>query len=231
MGAELDTPGPRLTLPEAAQLLQVSERTIRRWVEGLEMPYDARSGELCFCREQLISWADEHSFRLAMDVPGEPQGTLPNLAPAVERGGIHYDLPGEGVEAALGEAAHALHLPQLVNRSFFHQVLLAREDLGSTGVGDGIAIPHVRAPLVLHVDQPLVGLFFLEHPVDWGAIDRKPVDTLFVVVSPGVRAHLHLLSRISLALQDDVLHHMLIERHSADVLLERLRELDARFAP
>jgi PTS system nitrogen regulatory IIA component len=80
-------------------------------------------------------------------------------------------------------------------------VLLAREALGSTGVGDGIAIPHVRNPIVLHVPRATVTLCFLENPVDFNALDGRPVTTLFTVVSPTVKAHLHLLSRLAFCLR------------------------------
>ena len=95
-----------------------------------------------------------------------------------------------------------LDLPADVDRAFLYQVLLAREALGSTGVGDGIAIPHVRNPIVLHLSRPTVTLCFLEHPVDFGALDGQPVSALFTLVSPTVRAHLHLLSRLAFALRE-----------------------------
>ena len=98
----------------------------------------------------------------------------------------------------------------------------------AAGVGDGVAVPHLRRPLVLHVDSPLAGLFFLDQPVDWAALDGKPVDALFVVVSPGVRAHLHLLSRISFALRDEALRHLLADHAGQQTLLARLAELDQR---
>ena len=56
-------------------------------------------------------------------------------------------------------------------------VLLAREALGSTGIGDGIAMPHVRNPIVLPVDAPIVSLCYLEEAVAVGAVDGKPVRT------------------------------------------------------
>ena len=79
--------------------------------------------------------------------------------------------------------------------------ILAREALGSTGIGDGIAIPRVRNPIVLHLSRPIVTLCFLERPVDFGALDGQPVTTLFTLISPTVRAHLHLLSRLSYNMQ------------------------------
>ena len=51
-------------------------------------------------------------------------------------------------------------------------------------MGDGIAIPHVRKPLVLNVRRPSLALCFLERPIDYGALDGKPVGTLFTIIEP-----------------------------------------------
>jgi len=193
---------------------------------GLGMPHEDGPTGPIFDRSSLIEWADAHSVRLAMEVPGEQDSPLPDLTEALQFGGIHYDVGGHTVEDALGEVAYSLPLPELVNRDFFHQVLLAREDLGSTGVGDGVAIPHVRSPLVIHVEQPIVGLFFLEHDIDWGAIDGKRVHTLFTLVSPAVRPHLHLLSRIGYALHDEQFVAMLGKRAETYAILDRLAQLE-----
>ena len=93
-------------------------------------------------------------------------------------------------------------MKNFMDQDFLLRVLLAREALESTGIGDGIAIPHVRNPVVLHVSRPMITLCFLEQAVDYGALDGKPVNTVFSLISPTVRAHLRLLSRLSFALQD-----------------------------
>ena len=95
-----------------------------------------------------------------------------------------------------------LPLPAEMDREAFFQLLLAREMAGSTAIGDGIAIPHVRNPIVLSTEQPAATLCFLAHPVDFGSLDGQPVSVLFTLVSPTVRAHLHLLSLLSFTLRD-----------------------------
>ena len=82
------------------------------------------------------------------------------------------------------------------------RLFLAREASASTAIGDGIALPHVRNPIVLHVEQPMVTLCFLDHPVDFGALDGKPVHVLFSLICPTMRSHLQMLSRLSYALHD-----------------------------
>jgi PTS system nitrogen regulatory IIA component len=103
-------------------------------------------------------------------------------------------------------------------------VLRARENLGSTAVGDGVAIPHPRHPLVLHVSRPSITLGFLETPVDFGALDGKPVDTLFVILSPTVRAHLHLLAVLAFGLhQPDFARAVRARAGRAEILREAAR--------
>jgi PTS system nitrogen regulatory IIA component len=108
--------------------------------------------------------------------------------------------------------------------------LLAREALGSTGVGEGIAIPHVRNPVVLHVAHPSITLCFLETAVDFDALDGQPVHTMFMLVSRTIRSHLYLLSRISAALHDRDLKRAVLERAPAEKILEEARRVDAHFA-
>lgn len=97
-------------------------------------------------------------------------------------------------------AARAAELTGLDERDIFN-TLLQRERLGSTGVGNGIAIPHGKMSSLEHI----VGLFArLEEPVDFDAIDDEPVDLIFLLLAPeGAGAdHLRALARISRLLRE-----------------------------
>jgi PTS system nitrogen regulatory IIA component len=74
--------------------------------------------------------------------------------------------------------------------------LIAREKLGSTGLGDGIAIPHCR---VGHCAEPLGALITLEEPIAFDAPDDKPVDLLFVLLVPkeAHQQHLDILANVA----------------------------------
>ena len=99
--------------------------------------------------------------------------------------------------------------------------------MGSTGVGHGVAIPHVRNPILLQVDEPIVSLCLLREPVDFGAIDGRPVHALFTVISPTVPMHLRILAELSYLLHDPELRARLDRRASAAALMERIRTLEA----
>ncbi|MFK7865213.1 MAG: PTS IIA-like nitrogen regulatory protein PtsN [Pseudohongiellaceae bacterium] len=74
--------------------------------------------------------------------------------------------------------------------------LMARERLGSTGLGGGIAIPHCRVPLC----SEIVGMLItLERPVDFDAIDGKPVDIVFVLIVPEQKTDEHIKTLAKLA--------------------------------
>src|SRR3989449_6284299 len=106
-----------------------------------------------------------------------------------------------GKKQALQElAAKAAELSGQNERAIF-EILLQREKLGSTGVGNGIAIPHGKLPKLSN----LFGLFArLERPVDFEALDGQPVDLVFLLLAPeGAGAdHLKALARIARLLRD-----------------------------
>lgn len=110
-------------------------------------------------------------------------------------------LRANGKKQALQELAqHAAALTGLPDRELF-EALLQRERLGSTGIGEGIAIPHGRMP---GIDR-LVGLFArTEKPIDFDALDGQPVDIIFVLIAPeGAGAdHLKALARVARVLRN-----------------------------
>jgi PTS system nitrogen regulatory IIA component len=88
----------------------------------------------------------------------------------------------------------------LAERAIF-DVLLERERLGTTGVGNGIAIPHGKLP---ELDR-IVGVFArLDRPIDFDAIDERPVDLLFLLLAPESAGadHLKALARVSRLFRD-----------------------------
>lgn len=220
----------QLTVRDAARLLKVSERTIYRWISEGSIPSYKIQDQHRFNRVELLEWATSRRIPVAPEIFDEPESeqAVPSLSDALERGGIHYRVSGTDRDSVLRSVVALLHLPEEVDREFLYSVFLARERLGSTGVGDGIAIPHVRSPIVLHVTRPEVCLCFLEKPVDFGAIDGKPVAVLFALVSPTVRAHLQLLSRLSFLLQDEHLRAVLKRQGARDEIVAVFRETEAK---
>jgi PTS system nitrogen regulatory IIA component len=216
-----------LSVRDVSKLLAVPERTVYRWIQSDGLPAHRVEDQYFFNRAELLEWVTSRSIELPAALvheASEGAGDAPGLAEALEAGGIHRDVPGGDRESVLRAVVDRLRLPDTVDRDFLFRVLLAREQMGTTAVGDGIALPHVRNPIVLHVPRPSVTPCLLRDPVDFQALDDVPVRALFTVISPTHAGHLHLLSRVAFALRDPAFRSVVqARREAAEILAQALR--------
>lgn len=219
----------QITIRQAATYLGVPETTVRRWIASEGLPAH-RVNERLHCNAiELFEWATTHghpvSKALLQDARQAPE-VVPSLSELLTVGGIHRDLAGDSKPAVFREVVEALPLPADLDRGFLLSVLEAREAMGSTGIGDGIAIPHVRNPILLHVARPFVALCMLKNPIDFDAVDGKPVGALFVVVSPNVPAHLQILARLGYTLRDAGLRALLRKGAPSEEIMFRILSIE-----
>jgi nitrogen PTS system EIIA component len=218
----------KLTVRETSKLFNVSEKTIYRWIEQKGLPAYRINKQFRFNQTELLEWAAAGRTSFSPKLLHEPESSaaaLPDPVAALTAGGIHYRVAGKDRDSVLRNTVELLRLPDQVDREFLLEVLLAREALGSTGIGDGIAIPHARNPIVLNVERPTITLCFLDHPVDFAAMDGLPVTVLFTLINPTVRAHLHLLSRLAFILSDKSFREVLKRQGSRDEIFAEARRV------
>jgi len=221
-----------LTIAQAAKLLNTTENRIYRWIHDGQLPACRVEDKYRLNRIELLEWATARGMKVSPEIFHEAEDPLPPelLAQALKRGGHIPDLPGTDKRAVLREVCNRLPMPSNVNRDDLYNVLLAREALGSTAIGKGIAIPHPRGPIILGVQEPEVTLVYLQTPIDFSAIDNQLVHTLFVIVSPSVRLHLNLLSHLMFALQDGDFQGLLALRAPANQIIQRVQTVEAALA-
>lgn len=223
----------RLSVQEAADLLRVSTKTIYRWVGDGKVPGYRVNKTFRFDHAELLEWAMANRIDISPQFLQEPHApeVIPDFDQALAAGGIAYRVGGADRDSALQAALDALRVGDRGDRSFFFEALRAREQLASTGIGDGVALPHLRNPLRLQIEQPTVSLCFLERPVDWGALDRQPVSVLFITLAATVRSVLQLHSRSFFALRDPAFRDAVRRQASRDELLAEARRVAATFPP
>ena len=139
---------------------------------------------------------------------------------------IIEELKAATKEAALTELAAVLtKAGRTGDQDEMVKVLLARERLGSTGIGDGIAIPHGK---IRGIDDLKIAIGRSNGGVDFNAMDSKPVHLFFLLMAPENSSgqHLKVLARISRLLKDNVLRKNLMEAESPDKLFNLLVEKD-----
>jgi PTS system nitrogen regulatory IIA component len=214
---------------DAAQALYVDEKTVIRWIKKDKLPAELIQGDYRINPVDLLEWATEQGIKVnpaLYKMHEADDRPLPTLSQALQAGGIHCGFPGDDKEAVLRNTVAILDLPPEIDPDFILQVLLAREAMGTTAVGDGIAIPHVRNPILVQLPIPKIALCFLSEPVDFGAVDGKPVQILFTIITPTIRMHLHLLSKLAYCLRDQRLRDILGKQCNAEAIMETIQEIE-----
>ena len=114
-----------------------------------------------------------------------------------------------------------------VNKQELVQILIEREELGSTGIGDGVAIPHGKFEGIDHI---LAGFGKSERGVDFNSMDSKPAHLFFVLIAPKNSAgdHLKALARISRVIKDPILKRSLLSAETTEEIYNLLEESDLR---
>jgi len=220
-----------VNVKETAKLLSVSEKTVYRWIKRNLVPTYKVHGSYRFKRAELLDWATSkrrHVNEEPLETTPQEKEPLPKLADALNAGGIVYRVAGSSRNEVLTDAVNHLRLPDDVDLEMLKKMLIIREELASTGIGDGFALPHPRNAVLDHLTRAKVNICFLEQPVDYGAIDRKPIHTLIIVISPSLRVQLHLLSLLHYILRDADLRRTLAAQPGRDEIVGAIRDAEAR---
>jgi fructose-specific phosphotransferase system IIA component len=150
------------------------------------------------------------------------------FADFVSREAIRADLTAEDKEGVIREMVQALLDAGKIDadeQESIVKAILKREELGSTGIGRGVAVPHTKHPSV----DRLVGTVAISaEGVNFNSLDGEKVQLLFLLISPPDRPgdHLRALENISRQLRDDTFCRFLKKAHSAEEIQQLLDEAD-----
>jgi nitrogen PTS system EIIA component len=219
----------KLTIDEVAQCLDVPLSTVERWIRQGRIPVGKSGGECVFQKPILEVWARKHnlSFMLPDKKIKENREDKPvKLFNAMTFGGVYYGIEGDNVPEVLESAVKNIAFLDQDGQKELLVKLLEREEMASTGIGRGIAIPHPRTPLDESMEEPVIITCFLEHALNYQAVDGLPVFVLFILLSPSVNIHLHLLSRLAFCVRDTSFVDFLKQVPIPEELFEKVKNLE-----
>ncbi len=153
-----------------------------------------------------------------------------NIGEALKETCVIADLKGETKEEVLTELVSSLKEMGLIeNVEETVKVIFDREKLGSTGIGDGVAIPHGKMKKLQNV---LCAFGRSTKGVEFGAVDNKPVHMFFLLLAPeeSTGLHLKMLSRISRIVRDASFRKKLMEEVHASQVFKDIVEEDKKFS-
>ena len=198
-----------LKIKGVAELLNVSETTIRRWLTDGKIPAYRLNHQYRFNRSEIEDWVMKHrigksnemiSFHESTSSPEEdaPKGGNKqySLFRAINKGEILRDVPGNTKEEVIRNSVKLLSKNLNLDAEVITEILLDRENLMPTALSHGIGVPHAR-DFLLNTHQDVVAVVFPEKPIQYGALDGEPVHTLFFLFACEGKRHLHLLAKIA----------------------------------
>lgn len=219
-----------LNIKEVADRLNVPIETVFRWIRQGKIPMQQSRGEYTIRPEMFARWANEHKLKMhSQSQPalsdGEPERV--GILQAMQRGGIFYDMVGEDKARVLRSAVDRIPNIQPADCDLIYEKLMEREQMASTGIGHGIALPHPRSKPDIQLASPQITTCFLERPVPFEAIDNHPVSVLMVLLSNSTKQHLSLLSKLSFFLRDTTFRKLLLARPEPPAILDKISELES----
>ena len=150
---------------DVVQLLHVPEATIYRWIRQGDIPCVVRRGKHYFNQSTLVTWAESKHIHLKKHSLRESKyiqkgiATQSPLIEALETGNVFHTVPSGSQEILFSEISACMKLPRQIKETLAEQ-LMQRELLSSTGIGNGVAVPHPKKPLGQQLKKSIVGTFF-----------------------------------------------------------------------
>ena len=223
----------KLDINDIARCLDLPVSTLDRWIRQGRIPVQKSGADWSFDAQLLKKWAAARKlpFTLPADAAkatGNDEDAPETLLAAMRRGGLHTGIAGRDVDAILAAAADRVPGFSASEKAELCATLAEREALTSTGMGKGVAIPHPRTPLATTLEKPMIVTCYPQAPVDFNAIDNRPVFVLFLLLSTSVKIHLHLLSRLAFCIRDNDFVGFLKSTPPADALFSKITELEGR---
>ncbi len=235
-----------LKIKDVAELLNVSETTIRRWLADGKIPAYRMSHQYRFSRIEIENWMmscrlkqSDADFPFAQDqiypLPEKDQEPVSqrggmqqfSLYRAIHKGAVLTQVAGQTKEEII-RGTMKLVAPRLgLDPDVLSELLLDREKLMPTALNHGIAVPHTRDFLLQGPVDMIVVVFPFE-PIEYGALDGKPVHTLFFLFSTADKRHLHLLAKLAHLSSNPEALQLLQTRPSRKKLLEYIREWESK---
>ncbi len=216
-----------LKIKDVAELLHVSETTIRRWLSEGKIPAYKLNHQFRFDRIEIEDWM--RGCKMGGAKPSERGTQQFSLFRAIHRGLVLSNVLGEEKEPFIQNAMKEIG-PQLgLDAEVVTDLLLDRERMMPTSLNHGIAVPHARE-VFFRQPYDVILIAFPKVPLDWGALDNLCVHTVFFLFACEDKRHLHLLAKLAHLASDPEALQFLKSKPNKEALLEYIKNWESELA-
>jgi len=218
-----------LEINDVASLLNVDKQTIFNWVEEGKIPAYRIQEDLRFSKLEIEEWVVNQNQSTLSESKIDQTGQLQFLLyRSIFKGGVFSDIEGSTKEELIKNTMEKLATSHGLDQEVLTDLLLDREKLMPTAIGNGIAIPHARD--YLNKDShDIVITVFPKNPIEYGALDKKKVHALFFLFASDDKRHLNLLSKIAHLAADNEAQSFLQTKPNSQELLEYIKTWEQKF--
>lgn len=149
-----------------------------------------------------------------------------DVAKLIRRGGIFKDVEGNTPKEIYANVSKLMDLPEGLTPEMVCNALVAREEVLSTAVGNGIALPHARAPIMKKEEDQRICVVYLKNPIDMKAPDERLVHVMFILLTINSQVHLTILSSLASLFRSVRFRKALEDRAGEAVLSNLIREIE-----
>lgn len=143
----------------------------------------------------------------------------------IEKGGVIFDAEGDSPKEVYKIIVESQKLPDYLDADKLYTELMQREELISTAVGNGMALPHPRYPLLKNEDEQRIIVCYPKKALAMMSPDAKPVFVFFAILSSSSKVHLQILSRLAFLIQNSEFRTILAGKPSVEVLVDAVRRI------
>ena len=226
-----------LTLKELAEMMGADARRLERMAQRGEIPCQKVGGQFRFNRAEITQWLKQHmgSFHddhlkevdVSMTAHRQTHQTQPIITPLICEQAVTHCLEARSKNGAIRALISLAETTGLVYDSdALLKTVLHREELCTTAMEGGVAIPHPRCPLPYEIADTILVVARAQHGILFGAPDG-PTQLFFFTASQDDAHHLHVLARICRLLRHDNLLEDLIHAHSTRHMIDLITTCEA----
>lgn len=216
-----------LRIKDVAELLNISETTVRRWLSEGRIPAYKLNRQYRFSRTEIEDWLMHQKLQAAKELrakeaPISVGNRQFSLFRAINHGEV-FEISANSKQDAIAQTMKHMAERYDLDASVLTELFMDRERMMSTGLGEGVAVPHSR-DFLLETHFDVVNVVYLKKAIDYDSLDGSLVDILFFIFASEDKHHLNLLAKIAHFTGKPECRGFIKDRPSKEALLEFIKD-------